>query len=249
MRRFFDFNFGKEQKDFSSFIIRQDAHHLINVLRVCIGDTFELTNANGVVATVKVVSLTKKEIQVQVIEIKQIEKKKHQIVLACAIPKKAKFDIIIEKAVELGADIIIPMITKRTQMSVDLSRLSKKDERFLKIAIETIKQTKSAFLPEVFPIMPFEKAVEYCQLKKIKMFIPWLGEDGNIPAISLQQCLQQEKESSVAFFIGPEGDFTLEEVSFAQQYLAVPVSLGKNVLKVDTACFYCLSLAQAFLNE
>ncbi len=251
MRRFFDVNFDIKEGQLLFFNMTQDAHHLIHVLRVRKGDLFELANGRGLIAKVQVTAITKKELQVCVLEFQQVKRKPYQIILACAIPKKAKFETIIEKAVELGVDVIIPMVTQRTESVGSKQQWLKKDERFLKISIEAMKQTRRPFLPEVLPIMSFKEAVEYFQAQEhTKVFIPWLEEQTIAQRHSLSMYLKQENQKgSLAFLIGPEGDFTLEEVSLAQQHSAVPVSLGENVLKVDTACFYCLSLAQASFHS
>lgn len=242
MRRFFDPTLVPEQE---YFLIqdKDEFHHLVHVLRLKPHDTFELGNGKGFVAVVEILIISGHTLEVKVLSSVSVPSPSRRVILACAIPKKAKFESIIEKATELGVDEIIPLATKRTEAAGRPSEWEKKNARFLKTAVEAMKQCRRAWLPAIHPLMTFDQALFMLGTEKdTKMFIPWL-EGVRPPLVNV---LKTTTAGHLVFFIGPEGDFTPDEVRDAQAKGALPVSLGENVLKVDTASLYVITLAKSF---
>ena len=164
-----------------------------------------------------------------------------RITLACAMPKKAKFETIIEKCTELGVDRIVPLATERTEFVVEGERADKKNERFFRVAMNAAKQCKRLWFPEISAPVTFVQAVKELSQPGAGLFIPWLEGD----RMSLSQALAARRDvMELVFFIGPEGDFTPEEVQLALKAGALPVSLGENVLKVDTAAMAVVAFAR-----
>lgn len=175
---------------------------------------------------------------------KHKQTKKFSITLACAIPKKAKFELIIEKCTELGVDEIIPLITQRTEVRFDAQRAGKKANRYKTVAINTAKQCGRSTIPVIHAITNFKDAINNIS-----------AEDGNIAFIP---CLNEKKKKitdvfpikksygQIIFFIGPEGDFTPTELSLAIKAGCIPLTLGKTVLKVDTAAISVISFANLY---
>jgi len=166
------------------------------------------------------------------------------LTLACAIPKKAKFETIIEKCTELGVDRIIPMITERTEFRLDNDRQDKKQKRYTAVAINAAKQCKRSVLPTVDPVTRFKDLLAKLTPGDAP-FIPCLaGERVNLlKAFELKKGQQQ-----VIFFIGPEGDFTDQELQSAVKAGCIPVTLGPNTLKVDTAAITAIAAAKLLLE-
>jgi 16S rRNA (uracil1498-N3)-methyltransferase len=163
--------------------------------------------------------------------------------LACAISKKSGMDDIVKKATELGASGIIPMITERTIVKADQKTGSVKRGRWQRIAVEACKQSGRATLPKIYDIMSMPRALDLVKdLGCANKIIPFVGE-----GLACINDITLNKGASSAIFIGPEGDFTVEEIDLAKGAGFNPVSLGSLVLRVDTACYYTLSVISSRL--
>ena len=229
-------------------IILKDAdefQHLTKVLRLRKGDDVELINGRVALAKGVVNEVGKTTVNIALHDISFAPLSTHvTITLACAIPKKSKFETIIEKCTELGVDRIVPLITERTEFIGDEDRSEKKRERFERVAVNAAKQCKRLWFPEIFAPVPFTQALTELSRPDTGIFIPWLEGD----RITLMKALaSREQAKEWIFFIGPEGDFTPDEVQMALKVGALPVSLGQNVLKVDTAAMAVI--AYAVLNK
>ncbi len=241
MRRFFEPTLVLGQEHIS-IQDEEEFHHLVHVLRLKPHDTFELGNGQGLVAKIEVLGISSHSLEGKVISSVSFPLPGRKVILACAIPKKAKFETIIEKATELGIDEIIPLVTQRTEAAGKPAEWEKKNERFIKTAIEAMKQCRRPWLPVIKPMMRFERALETLgSIPEASMFIPWLEGERK----PLLEALKTASAKNTVFFIGPEGDFTPDEVKLAKTKGALPVSLGENVLKVDTAAFYVTILARS----
>ena len=167
-----------------------------------------------------------------------------RVILACAIPKKAKFEFIVEKCTELGVDEIIPMCTKRTEFRGDDERVGKKANRYKTVAVNAAKQSKRSTIPTIHPVTKFDEVLSNFPPNTVS-FIPCLIPD----AKNLIETFKINTETqNVIFFIGPEGDFTPDEIAKAIKAGCVPVSLGATVLKVDTASICVVALTNLLLS-
>jgi 16S rRNA (uracil1498-N3)-methyltransferase len=241
---------------FSSFqttdqkVILKDAdecQHLIKVLRLKKGDDLELINGQGGLARAVVDDVAKASVAMSLREVVFVPRAlRPRITLACAIPKRSKFETIIEKATELGVDRIIPLVTERTEFVADGEKIEKKTERFERVAMNAAKQCKRIWFPEISPPVALTQALKQCATPDTGLFIPWLEGD----RVSLREAFTRKLEAKeFVFFIGPEGDFTPEEVKQALKAGALAVSLGENVLKVDTAAMAVVAFAVQMLGN
>jgi len=152
--------------------------------------------------------------------------------------------MIIEKATELDVDEIIPMITNRTEVKLTDSRQAKKQLRYQTIAINAAKQSKRTIVPVIHPVTDFSSALD--QLTKTTIaIIPSLVDS---PENLLNAFEKIRSPEAVSILIGPEGDFTPEEYAQAQHKGCIPVTLGKTILKVETAAICSLSCANLFFR-
>lgn len=221
---------------------KQELHHLKNVLRAKEGTKISLLNGTGQEAQGEIISITSKLAEIKILNCTTVELPKPEIILACAIPKKSKFETIIEKATELGVSTIIPLKTKRTEISLSGDRLENKIARYQTIALNAAKQSKRSTVPEIMPISNLENTVEALKSDSI-IFIPSLiGTTQNI----LDSFKHKKDPEKIAFLIGPEGDFTPEEYNFAHNNSCIAISLGKTILKVETAALCSISCANQF---
>ena len=165
------------------------------------------------------------------------------VTLLVAVPKGKIIEDIIEKAVELGASRIVPLLTERVTTQLDAEAAADKREKWQRVAIEAIKQCGAPWLPKI----ETPATIGQCLARSERFELSLVG--------SLQterrhprECFEEfqaklgRRPQSAAVWIGPEGDFTLEELKAIQNSGAQPISLGKLVLRVETAAVYCLSI-------
>ena len=223
-----------------------EVHHIKNVLRLKPQNQIIVFNGRGQEALATIMTLSRNAVKIsidQTIVSETIERKK--LILACAIPKKAKFESIIEKSTELGVDEIIPLKTQRTIFEMGEKDVLKKKLRYQTVAINAAKQSHRSNIPLIHPIISFKDSMKVPTSQDKAFIFCLIGERKN-----LRSALQELKNPlRLFFFIGPEGDFTGEEIQLALQSGCQPVSLGPNVLKVDTAVVSVISFTKLYLDE
>ncbi len=158
---------------------------------------------------------------VRLLETQEVPKSRFSLVIAAAVPKGERADWMFQKLTELGVSMIIPL---KTEHAVVLPREAKQ-ERWRRILIEACKQSKQAWLPELTPLSTIEQALK--REAKLKLLLDSAGKP-------LKDILQSMPKSVLAF-IGPEGGFTDEEKALLQRAECIPVSLGEQVLRIETA--------------
>jgi len=245
MHRFFSTNTNLHDK-VVAITDRDEIHHMQHVLRLKKGDPVCIFNGSGEEAMGNILKLRNAQIDVKLKSLSKItHNRKAPITLACAIPKNAKFEFIIEKCTELGVDEIIPLKTKRTEVILNKERSEKKTIRYQKKAINAAKQCKRTTVPVIHPVSNFTEIVQSLSNHDIA-FIPCLT--GNRK--NLDQVLKIKKNhKKIIFFIGPEGDFTPQELSLAMDAGCIPVSLGPYTLKVDTAAISVIALTNLLMTH
>ena len=214
-----------------------ELHHARDVMRLASGDAIVVFDGTGKEYHGVILKVDKGQMAVEIK--KTVERKIEgcRLILVQALPKSDKMDIIIEKATELGVGRIIPVTTERTVIRPDAKKESSKAERWRKIALVAAKQCGRTTIPEVMPITGFEDSLKSVNDAEIKI-IPCLSEDTK----PLKEVLVGRKAGSAAVFIGPEGDFTGKEIDAARNTGAVPVSLGLEILRSETAAICALSV-------
>lgn len=225
---------------------KAEIHHLRDVLRMNPSDNIRIFNGNGEESDGEIIHITKKKARIKILNRRKIhhDAGNPYIVLACAIPKKDKFEWIIEKAAELGVMEIFPLKTARTEFHIKADRARKKNERYKTVAINAAKQCRRLIVPKIHPMTSFEEIFDRLD-NDTKIFIPCLIEKRQ----TLKSALHITAPQKMAFLIGPEGDFTEKEVRLAIEKGAVPVSLGETVLRVETAAISAIAFTQMFLHK
>lgn len=163
-----------------------------------------------------------------------------EITLYQALPKSDKMELIIQKAVELGASRIVPVATKRAVVKLEGSKEDKKIARWNSISQAAAKQSKRAVIPEVTQVMSFKEAVSDSRRSDIKL-IPYELADPDSMNITRSVINDIQPGKKVAIFIGPEGGFADEEVELAMAEGITPITLGHRILRTETAGFTVLS--------
>ena len=162
-----------------------------------------------------------------------------KVLLFQGLPKADKMDLIVQKAVELGAAEIIPVSMERCVVKLDAGKAAKKTARWQTIAESAASQSRRSIIPRVLAPMSMKEAVEYAKEQTEVRVIPYeLQEDDG----SVKQYLESLKEGqSVSIFIGPEGGFAPGEVELAKEPGIRPISLGRRILRTETAGLAILS--------
>ena len=154
-------------------------------------------------------------------------------------------ELIIQKAVELGAFSIIPVETKRCVVKLDVKKAAKKVVRWQQIAESAAKQSKRMLIPEIHEVMTYKQALEFAKQLDVKL-IPYELAKG---MKETREILSEIKPGqSVGIFIGPEGGFTPEEIELAMAHQVQPITLGKRILRTETAGMTVLSILMFLLE-
>ncbi len=161
-----------------------------------------------------------------------------KIYLFQGLPKADKMELIVQKAVELGVYEIIPVATKRAVVKLDEKKEKSKIARWQTIAEAAAKQSKRRIVPEIHSVLSFKEAVAYAKDMKVKV-IPYELAEGIEKTREIIDGLQPGQE--IAIFIGPEGGFEESEISIALENGITPITLGKRILRTETAGVTVLS--------
>ncbi len=217
-----------------------EAHHARNVLRLAPGARLTLFDGKGREAIADVTALGAGAVQLRLVQVTETPPLRCRITLAQAIPKGKNMDLIVQKAVEIGATEIFPLLSARTVIQLDPESAAQKQAKWQTVALEAAKQCGQNWLPRVHLPQP---ADEFFKLPSPGFDLRLIGslQPG---ARHLKQVLaeQARRPASVLMMIGPEGDFTPAEIALARSHGCVPLTLGPIILRVETAAIYCLSI-------
>lgn len=231
------YQFFVQQNQIQDKIIRitgPDVNHIKNVLRMKPGD--EIAVSNGVDGREYRCGILEIQDEQIVCELRFIKEEgvelPSKIYLFQGLPKSDKMEFIIQKAVELGVFEIIPVASKRAVVKLDEKKEKNKRNRWQGIAEAAAKQSKRRIIPQVKGVMSFETAVGYASKMDIKI-IPYELAEGMEDTKAIIGSLRDNQ--SVAVFIGPEGGFDEREIQAAVQNGLQPITLGKRILRTETA--------------
>ncbi len=240
MRRFFvpHIDISKKESTISDPI---QAHHIKDVLRFKQKDKIQIFDADANEYECLIKSLDSKRIVVTDLKLIKTRVKENMpinITLACAIPKKGKFDYIVEKSTELGVDSIIPMITERSIIKLDRLASDNKLARWQRIAIEASKQCARLDVPKIENPKRFDDIIRQSG-EFDALLLPNLSSRERSPIIRVTDELGAKR--NILLLIGPEGDFSEKELTLAATKNATMLTLGETVLKVETAAIVCVA--------
>ena len=221
-----------------------EVHHARNVLRMQAGDKLVLFNGEGREFTAEIINVADHEIRLRKLHEAETPPLRCRIVLGQAIPKGKNMDLIVQKAVEIGAAEIAPIISDRTIVQVDSESASQKRTKWQQIAIEAAKQSGQNWLPRVHVPKKlaefFSTSYQPFDLRLIGSLQPDAQQLKNI--LETYSSEHGDRPRSVLMLVGPEGDFTPAELALARRHGCHPITLGPIILRVETAAIYCLSV-------
>ena len=206
-----------------------DALHISRVLRMKIGEKIEVCDLNGYDYECTIRTLSPESVEFDVLDKHpSVSESNVSVTLYMAFPKSDKFELIVQKCVELGVDKIVPFISSRCIARPDKNSVTKKLERYNKIAFEAAKQCGRAKIPTVDKLVDFKTAVELSKQSDITMLFYEKGGRG----VGDILC---ENYKSIAVFVGSEGGFEQNEAEFAQNNGINLAYLGPRILRCETA--------------
>lgn len=221
-------------------IIGNDVNHIKNVLRMSPGDTLSVCDGIGTDYFCKIEAMEKSVVRMHIENSWDSYKElKSRLYLFQGLPKGDKLELITQKAVELGVYEIIPMITRRTIVKLEDNKLTKKLNRWQNIAESAAKQSGRGIIPKIKKPMDFSAALNYSRLLQCNL-IPYERAKGMDAARKLIESAADKE--SIGIFIGPEGGFDTAEIELAMKAGVEPMTLGRRVLRTETAGIAVLSV-------
>ena len=221
-------------------ITGEDVNHIKNVLRMKVGEELAVSNGqDGKEYRCGILELGDEVIcELRFIKEDGVELPS-KITLFQGLPKADKMELIIQKAVELGVYEVVPVSMKRCVVKLDEKKQKAKISRWQSIAEAAAKQSKRGIIPQVAPVMTMKQALAYAKEMDVVLVPYELAED--MP--KTRQIIETiEPGQRIGFFIGPEGGFDEEEIQGALKEGAVPITLGKRILRTETAGLTVLSV-------
>ena len=217
-------------------------HYLKDVLRVKPGEKIVLFDERQNEYSAQITALTPEAINLTIKPApRRFSTIRPNFTIACAIPKKSKMDDIVDKLTQLGVDRIIPLETERVVAKLDRNKKTLKVKRWRKIAESASLQSQRNTIPVIDDIQDIKAVLGNSSDYDLKL-IPTLEWKRR----HLKDILSRFKPRNVLIFIGPEGDFSREEIKLAQNYGCIPVTLGELVLRVETAAVAVASFIRLY---
>lgn len=229
-------------------ICGSDVNHIKNVLRMKQGEEILISSGENLEYTCYIQKMQEEEVTAHIMYVQEAGYElSSKIFLFQGLPKGDKMELIIQKAVELGVHQIIPVASRRSVVKLDKKKEEKKIVRWQAIAESAAKQSKRMYVPQIAGVMSFGEAVQYAGKLDV-VLMPYELAKGMKETKEIIRGIQ--KGQSVGIFIGPEGGFEEEEVRQAVSLAgARPITLGKRILRTETAGLTVLSILMFELEE
>ncbi len=218
--------------DFIEIKDAEDIKHIAKVLRLRVGDKIDISDSVEFEYQTEIISIETAFVKTQILDKQRFAREpKLRVTLYQGVPKPGKMDEIIQKSVELGIHEVVPVFTARSIVD-DKKSVDKKAERWQRISAEAVKQCRRGIIPKVKNTMDLSEAVKDFSDFDLLLF-PYEDEQEK----SIKEVLQslEQKPESVAIMIGPEGGFSDEEARTIVSAGGVSVTLGKTILRTETA--------------
>jgi 16S rRNA (uracil1498-N3)-methyltransferase len=228
----------------------REAHHALRVLRLKRGDEALVLDGAGNEFSCEVEDAVRDRLSLSIKKRNFIPPPPCSLTLFVGIPKGKIVESIIQKSVELGARTIAPLLTERVVTRLDKKDAEHKREQWQQVAIEAMKQSGTAYLPEIATPGTIKEFLAQKEKPELQL-VGSLQKERRHPREIFREYEKANGHSprSAAVWIGPEGDFTLDELKAIQNSGAQPISLGRLVLRVETAAIYCLSILNYEFNS
>ena len=225
-------------------ISEEEKHHIVNVLRLKPNEHVKIFDGHGNEYLAKLQHFNDDTVVAEILEHKKIPPPKPTVTLFQGLPKFDKFEQLVQKTTELGVSEIVPVLCQRSVPKLKRDTSVKRVSRWQRIANEASKQCGRVYLPKVREITEFN---ECCAKLNFDLSLILWEEERNI---GFQSILNQNSDTGrISLFVGPEGGFSPEEVDIATAAGVIPVTLGSNILRTETAAIVGVALILYELGE
>ena len=223
----------------SNITIRdEEFHYLKNVLRLKAGDTLKVLDGKGWELDALIKEIKKKSLTLEVTNKRYHERKRaYRLTLIQAVLKGEKMDLVLQKATELGVDVVVPVFTRHTVV-----RSTRRYKHWQRVCLEATRQSRQFFMPEIVGACEFRKAIE--DVKGGHRLILHEKAENTVEGF-----LERNLKGDVVVAVGPEGGFSPEEAMFAIEQGFEPVRLSENILRAETASIVSVFLFSLLLNK
>lgn len=230
----------------TALITGTDVNHIRNVLRMGQGDEIRICDIAENIYLARIEDIDTDEVRVRIISRQETSNElSARINIYQALPKGDRMDTIIQKTTELGICRIVPVRMKHCVVKLDDKKAEAKTKRYEKIAQSAAKQCKRNFIPKVEPVMDFNDAVDEA-FSRGRVIVPYEHAGGMDDTKRVFESI--EADGNISYFIGPEGGFDDTEIESLISKGADVISLGKRILRTDTAAITTLSLIMYHLE-
>lgn len=222
------------------YIEGSDVNHMKNVLRMKAGEELMVSDGNNWQYRCAVKEYLSEKAVLKILKKELVDTElPSKIYLFQGLPKQDKMELIVQKAVELGACQVVPVLTRRCVVKLDAKKAAKKVSRWQQIAESAAKQAGRGYIPEIRDVMTLEEALAFAGQLDVRLIPYELAEGMEHTRNVIGKIIPGQ---SVGIFIGPEGGFEKEEVEHAVEKGVLPVTLGKRILRTETAGLAVLSV-------
>jgi len=230
----------------NAYISGSDVNHIVNVLRMKIGEELLISVKGDWDYLCKIEEIENDRVNLKVLESMEQRELPIKLTLLQGIPKSDKLEMIIQKAIELGVSEIIPVKTNRVVVKIDEKKTQAKVNRWNAIAESAAKQSKRSVIPKVLKPQTIDNALEIVKDYGVKL-LPYENADGIKKTKDILNSL--DSKNNIAVFIGPEGGFEEAEVKKSTDSGFEVITLGKRILRTETAGLALLSNIMIRLEE
>lgn len=228
-------------------ITGKDVNHIKNVLRMRPGERVLISNGMDREYTCVIQELLPEQVNLRIEDIDGPARELPvKVTLFQGLPKSDKMEMVIQKMVELGAYEIVPVATKRCVVKLDEKKVAAKTKRWNLISESAAKQSKRGIVPKVTEPVSFKKALEMAEAMDM-LLIPY--EEAKDMERTREILSKIQQDMTIGVFIGPEGGFSQEEVALATEYGANAITLGKRILRTETAGMALMSVIMYLMED
>lgn len=223
---------------------KASVHHIRDVLRLRLKEEVLVFDNSGTQYLACIDSFTANSALLDIKERMAVSARSGAgLTVACAVPKQARMDGLIDAMTQLGVDRIIPLQTSRTIVRLNEQQRDSRLRRWLKIAQSASQQSQRSVLPVIEPIRSLAEAIAGAQEFDLKLILTLAAK-----ARPIRDILDKSSPESILVLVGPEGDFTEQEIAMAEQRGCIPASLGNLVLRVETAALAAVAFLELYVN-
>jgi 16S rRNA (uracil1498-N3)-methyltransferase len=227
----------------------EESHHCAQVMRQAVGDVFAVFDGRGTEAKARITEISRDQVKFQILAKAASPRAAHPVWLAQALTKPKSMDLILQKATELGVSELVPLQSDHSVSQVDEEKAGTKIEKWQKLTIEAAKQCGQNWLPIVHPPIAPKDFVTEIPRGAIKLIASLQHEAKPLKSVLKEHLANLKPSTPIVVMIGPEGDFTPAEIGQARSAGFIPVSLGKIILRAETAAIFVLSAIAYELME